>query len=545
MAKVEKQDLLSSTENDILHTRKTWVILALLIGGVFLAFLGLRIGGASVWDDAYFSVRYADNLLETGQYTWNVGEAPAYGLTSVFYGGYVLALRLLFTGEASLLLLVSSLLLGPLALYLIARLLLRFSDLSGKFRWHALIFFALTFGFNASQLSIHFTSGMDTTLAMTFIALYLLAIKRFEHNLSSEKSLLIGLLGGLAYLIRPELLLFTVGIPLSLTLFSRRRETKLQGAYMLIFTAFSLVSQAFFTSNIFGSFMPLSYYAKSVHTSGAAMLEAYHFTSWSQFLVFLSINLLPLLAILLAMVLHFRKLWSAFTLVDKTLALCLVGFGAYQLFFVVPVMGYSGRFYYPAWPVLIYLGARSIVVLLALHPQWPQVLKTWTTGKRGLRTVLQATILFILLAVLQRPANVRNTFGKFSINAVYQELGQHNWLSLDKFSALPDELSIASTELGILSAMNPHKIIYDLAGLNDPILAKEGFDPDRLVLEQSPDLIYWPHPDYQEMIFALRENSHFQSDYVLYKASELHSFLSVALRKDSPFFEEMQAILGK
>lgn len=542
LVKVENAPQLLPSSSDMRVARQAFLFLALLCGGLLLCLLVLRFSGASVWDDAYFSVRYADHLLENGVYSWNVGEDPAFGITSVLHGGWVTLLRLVLGGSPAFLLLWGSLLLGLLALYLILRLLLHYSDLNGRFYWHALAFLALTVGFNAPQLSVHFVSGMDTTLAMAYLALYLLVVKRFEPQLSPGKSLLIGVLGGLAYFVRPDLLVFTVGVPLALALFSKRRLMQLQAAYMLIFTSFALISQVFFTTQTFGTFLPLGFYAKSLHTTGEALQSAYRFTSFTQFGTFLAVNWLPILAILLGVVLNFRAWRGAFTIADKALALCLAGFGLYHLFLVVPVMGYAARFYYPAWPVLLYLGARSFVHLLNVRPAWNAQLTRWLQPKKFRLLLGVLAVVLALVAWPQRPPNVRSRLGKFSMEAVYAELGQHNWPLLDRFSILPDDLRIASTELGILSAMNPHKTIYDLVGLNDQELAQQGFDPQRLVRIQRPDLIYMPHPDYAEMIAALRADPDFQADYLLFEAEDLGAYLGVALRRDSPFFHQMQFI---
>ena len=198
---------------------------AFALAGVLLllCLLAMRFGGASVWDDAYFNVRYVDHLLENGNFSWNVDDAPAYGLTSILHGLVVLVLRLVLGGSPALPLLLASLLAGVAALGIIFKLLADYADDYGENRWGAAVFFAILLGFNAPPLSVHFTSGMDTGLAMAFLGLYLLVIKRFEPALSPGKSLVVGILGGLAWFVRPDLLIFTVGIPLSLALFSKKK----------------------------------------------------------------------------------------------------------------------------------------------------------------------------------------------------------------------------------------------------------------------------------------------------------------------------------
>ncbi|WP_437649350.1 hypothetical protein [Sorangium sp. So ce362] len=77
---------------------------------------------------------------------------------------------------------------------------------------------------------------------------------------------------------------------------------------------------------------------------------------------------------------------------------------------------------------------------------------------------------------------------------------QKYWFAIDRVSTLPDDLVMATTEVGMLGAMNLEKTIVDLAGLNDRRFALEPFSADRLFEAYKPDLIYMPHPHYVKMI---------------------------------------------
>lgn len=91
--------------------------------------------------------------------------------------------------------------------------------------------------------------------------------------------------------------------------------------------------------------------------------------------------------------------------------------------------------------------------------------------------------------------------------------------------------------------MAPHNTIDDLAGLHDLKTARDGLDIDALLRNEKPDLIYMPHPDYEEMIHSIRTDPAFQEFYVEYPADSLHSWLGIALRKDSEYFVQMQHIV--
>jgi hypothetical protein len=510
---------------------------------LLLCLVALRFGGASVWDDAYFNVRYADHLLDNGNFAWNADESPAYGLTSILHGLVVLVLRFGIGGSPALPLILASLLAGVAALSILFKLLSDYGDDLGENRWGAALFFAILLGFNAPPLSVHLTSGMDTALGMAFLGIYLLVIKRFEPSLSPGKSLVVGILGGLAWFVRPDLLIFTIGIPLSLAIFSKKKVQRVQGGYMLIFTAFSLLTQALLTTQTFDSFVPLSFYVKSLPDGAADLREAYQWRGLQYLGTFLAANWAAVGVIFLAVLLKFRSWRKHFTIADKAAMLSLGLFAAYQTFLVIPVMGYHARFLYPAWPILAYLSTRSAVHLLYERPHIAEKIRLRTSGLRQILPLLAFALAIGAAAFLQRPRDIRRTMGQFEMKAVYQQLGLHNWPFLERFSILPDDLSMAATELGILSALNPGKTIYDLSGLNDPILAVDGFDLKRFLGEQDPDLVYLPHPDYKTLTAKLLNSEEFQNRYQIYSSETLGSYLGIALRRTSPYFYQMKNIV--
>ncbi|HEX2900967.1 MAG TPA: hypothetical protein VHS96_14715, partial [Bacteroidia bacterium] len=61
-------------------SRLVWLIYALALGIALAAFATMP------WwtvDDAFISYRYGKNLLNAGELTWNVGEAPVEGYTGI------------------------------------------------------------------------------------------------------------------------------------------------------------------------------------------------------------------------------------------------------------------------------------------------------------------------------------------------------------------------------------------------------------------------------------------------------------------------------
>lgn len=509
----------------------------------FLLNVAMRFSAVSIWDDAYFFTRYADNYRHAGTYSWNEGAAPSYGLTSVAYGAWVYLLRLL-GGAQPLSLWVSSLTWGIAALaavWMIARLHDR-AGATGRQAMTAL--FLLMVGLDALQLSVHFSSGMDTTFAMAWVGAYLYFSKRYEGRLSPGKALLLGLLGGVAWFIRPDLLLFPFLLPLSQVFFSQRPLQRKMAGYILLFTTFMVLLLMGLGLQNLGGFLPLSFYVKSLNSYGAGMSRAYSLAGLRQLGLFL-LSCAPLIILLpwaWRASRHKREV-ACFSRLDKSLLLGLLVFLGYHAFLVTPIMGYHQRFLHPIWPLVVYLCCRSLEIILLQQPERATPLLQ--------RPRLPALLLLLIVGalsvttVVQRPANLRTTFADMRLSTAYNELGRNNWPYLPEFVALGDQMSFASTELGILGAVASGHTVYDLAGLHDEETAREGLDATRLLTEQRPDLIYMPHPDYEEMTARIREHPAFQEGYREYTPQELHSWLGVAIRKESPFFVAMEHIVAR
>jgi hypothetical protein len=91
--------------------------------------------------------------------------------------------------------------------------------------------------------------------------------------------------------------------------------------------------------------------------------------------------------------------------------------------------------------------------------------------------------------------------------------------------------------------MNPHKIIIDLAGLNETQIAHDGFHSDKFFANYQPDLIYLPHPDYQDMIAKIEKSVYFKSNYDYYPASIISAKLGIAIKINSPFYPKMKNLI--
>jgi hypothetical protein len=516
--------------------RLVGLLMALVLTALGLNLL-IRFGAPQIWDDAYFFTRYADNYRATGDYSWNPGEAPSYGLTSVAYGAWVYVMRLL-GGEAPLSLWLSSLFWGivtMIGLWMLVKLQAG-AEVAQRKALYGM--FWLVVGLNVLNLSVHFSSGMDTTLAMAWLGGYIYLWKRFEGRLSPGKALVLGLFGGVAWFIRPDLLLFPIFMPLAQALLGIRPLQRKMAGYILLFTCFMVLLLMGGGVKYLGGLFPLSFYVKSLNSYGEGISQAYWLEGLRHLLLFLAWNFPLLILMPVAVFAARRQKQSAFSRPDKALMASLLIFLIFHTFLVTPIMGYHQRFLYPVWPILVYLTCKSWTVWMRLRggpPKFPR----WIP----LGVMAGLSLWMLAFAWIHRPANIQTTIGKMDLQTAYRELGQNNWPYLPEFLYLGDSLKIASTELGILGAMAPRNTVYDLSGLHNLETARYGLDTDRLLREEQPDLIYMPHPDYVEMIAAIRQDSSFQRHYLEFPAENLNSWLGIALWKESPFFLQMQHIV--
>ena len=216
--------------------------LVLLVGIVLLGLMLnilLRISSASIWDDAYFFARYADNWHATGSFSWNQGDAPTYGLTSVAYGIWITALRF-FGGEIPLSLWMGSLFWGIVTLVLLYRLTGNVQRSSTENSGNSTLYVFLGLCFSAVPISIHFTSGMDTSMAMAWMTAYLLFYFNVENKLSPNRAILLGVFGGLGWIIRPDLLVFPFLLAFISLVFDKRPNIRKMSAYVLLLTTATL-----------------------------------------------------------------------------------------------------------------------------------------------------------------------------------------------------------------------------------------------------------------------------------------------------------------
>ncbi len=165
--------------------------------------------------------RYADTVLSEGRFAPNPGGEPAWGLTSPAFLSVIIPLRILLPGDPVLPLLLAGTVCGLAFLALLTRLLLKAAGRDPTARRAALFLILFSAAFASHDIAFHFTSGMDTMFAMAWLTLYIGAFLARR-----PRAVLLGLLGGAAFVVRPDHLVFTLGTPAVVILCSSGRERR-------------------------------------------------------------------------------------------------------------------------------------------------------------------------------------------------------------------------------------------------------------------------------------------------------------------------------
>jgi len=543
--------------------RGYWLLLALCGIPLLLKILA-KFSVANVWDDSFMFGRYAGNFISSGKLSWNPGGEPTYGLTSNLFLVVVLPFRLLLGNKSGLVAILPSLLCGFLFLTLLFVLLEFYTDVNLFVRRGLILLLFFSFATQTNYIEYHFVDGMDTTFALSYLTTYLMLVyswyKRAATHISRSNTLLLGGIGGLAFLVRPDLVLYTLLLPLAIWLFDKTPQVKRNAGLMLGVTVLTIAIQLGLGAWYFGSPLPLPFYAKALNLYGNNLYQVYADLAGGQFLYFLGAYWYLFLFTGLNIIVNFKGWFRGIGAIDKGLIVATSIFLIYYLFFVLPIMGYAERFYYPTLPALAFVGCRSLANLVQVIQNFVKTYLRFFNQARLQLVVIPVGLVGLLLFGLNiipaisygsdglNEAISTQTFAHFRVDEWYLKVAHSYWFRLDQFSALPDDLVIATTEVGYPAAMNPHKTIVDMAGLNETNFSHRPFSADLFFRKYQPDLIYMPHPDYKLTNEQLRNNPYFSQHYVYSSASQLGTDeFGVAIWKDSKYYQKLKSItdMGK
>lgn len=548
---------------------------------VFLASCGVialgaaaRFAGNLVWDDSFMFVRYADNVLRGMGIAWNPGGEPTYGLTSLGTLAAFLPIRMLVPGNAPLALWVLSCLGGAAFVALTAALVGAFADAGAQGRRVVMVLVVFMLALGSGHLTLHFSSGMDTTVAMAYLSLYILLAKWQERGPGLGKAVAAGACGGLMYLVRPDLMLYSAAVPVAMFLLapdaSRRRQAFVMGGVTLLVLAAQLAWAHWY----FGSAVPLPFYAKAMNLYGAGPWVVLRETPRRELARFVVEHWVVFVLVVAGSVLAWRSRRQGGSAVDWALLVATVLFIVYHFNLTLQVMGLAARFYYPTFPALVFLAAQGMTRVLRAtgggewtgvsssnQPQGgcgnstPASLGLWRGLPRSAYWLATLLALFALTPPAKSSAQAVQTlrkqgaFGCFDLRDDCDRNWNVYWPRLVEFAALPDDLVIALDSVGRPGVLAPDKRLIDTVGLNERALATERFSAERFFQRFQPDLLYMPYYFYRDILAELHASPFFREHYELFPAQELRertgvpALFGVALLRDSPHYLAMRRIL--
>jgi hypothetical protein len=515
--------------------------------------LALTLYGRTVVDDGYMFIRYADNLIANHVLAWNPQDGPAYGLTSPFFLLVVVPVRALLPNAAPLAALISSLISGIAFFALLARLVLPRGSARGPAARTTILLLAVTLAASSGLLVMHVVSGMDTMFALAGLTGYMLCGRNFETHPSLTTALFTGALGGLAYFARPDLLVYSFAVPGFLLFASlyRRDAAFIRWSAVIAGTTLVVVGLNLLLAWIFlGSALPLPFYAKATNLYLGTMAETFRAEGIEMGLTFFRTYSFLLAPSVMRAVIDPHQWWKRYSAVETGLVVGAATLIVYYTFFVSQIMGFGARFYFPVLPVLVYLACRDLAFLVDAFADGRNV-----PDAMPLRSVVAGGVLILVvlgsflslgpvLFELARHIKHRDSLSHLTqLKTAFLKEGEGRiWFALDEFSLLPNDLTIATTEVGLPGVMNPHKRIVDLAGLNEPQIAQQGFDADFVFRTYSPDLIYMPYPWYDHLLAQITVHKVFQEGYEVISRKDSGANMDVALRRASRHYPAMREI---
>jgi tetratricopeptide (TPR) repeat protein len=539
----------ASEQDGLKRPRHERLLVAAGLGtlGLVLVLLTLRLLRRSdigrLFDDAYIFQRYAHNLLSDHRIAWNPHGPPTFGTTSLLFLLIVTPLHALTRGNAALAGSLSSLVCGIGFLLVGARLI---RTVSRSKAWSAVAFIILGAVVVRSSTIEHFTTGMDTTFALAFLTIYLLAAHRAASRLARRDAVVLGGLGAAAFWVRPELAIYSLVVPLACMVLPAEPTVRALGRTAFITTLAGLGTLLILAWLYFGHPLPLPFYAKSTGLYGASYAAIWEGRA-TLFLRLFAGSYWPLVPFLVAgFVLMLRDPRTPEAAIEMGVLAGTLLLGGYVWRGVLPIMGFYERFFQPIAPALLFLTLRALSRLAPLLEG--SRLRAWQAPSCW---VALGGIWCILLpdavgeARALDAARRAGIVGRFDLARFSQTEHSKYWFRLNQISELPDDLTIATTEVGALGAMNLRKQIIDMSGLNEPALALHPFSGDAFLARFTPDLIYLPHPDYRDMNRELSSAGGFRQ-YETFTNVELHTRdFGIAILRTGKYRDKLDAIVSE
>jgi hypothetical protein len=511
---------------------KTVVLAGSLLSAVYFvaAYAPARL--STEFDDAYMYCRYASNFLAGNGFSWNAADGPAFGATSPAFLFLVTVSKSLFTADDSFLLSFTSFYASILGLGVLLLVGYKFGKLLSKKHLPLLV---IPLCLVSTSFRYHSFTGMETTLAFLTNAILILAVVVYSRKPGDTRFVFMLLASVLTFTVRPDNGIYSMLFPIVYLLSVRKLPPKRAAVFLIAFIAAAVLLLLLY-SRLFGSPLPVPFYAKSGdYFSGYAGRANWNASGY--LLLFLK-DVAPFAGIV---ILFGRK-----STVPALLAILLpVAFTFVYYATTLQIMGWFARYYFPSIPFVVF--AAFTAVEDKLKNRYPVSLL-----KR-----VPALVVFLAPICLSPLKTViinwwENSVPKvqlYSTETVYATSAHTTleaipwWNSIQYVSAvaggLPPGIKIAATEYGYIASENLHAVIIDMAGLHDMELARSGFSSTR-ILSRLPDFIWMPHTDYTRFRAFLLDDPVFYENYAFYP--EVFNY-GVAMRLNSSYFCEMQTTL--
>ncbi len=523
-----------------------------------------------IFDDAFMFVRYVQNLFAEGRLAWNPGGPATYGMTTPLYAAVVAGVMLLLpNADPTRIISLASLFSGAAFLAAAFALLWRTLPADSPRRQIVIGFIFVILASASGALSLHFVSGMDTTFALFMLTCYFIAAHRHITHPTWGATAAAAALGALLFWTRPELTLYAAAIPLGMFALAADAHMRRQAFRLGVLTLAGLLAILAVNTLYFGVPLPLPFYIKSGglydEPNLVEALAAAPSVMLFGFVMTYGLLLLPTVAAVIAGGLGFlrRSAWLVGVTTLTTGVLVL-----YYLLVVLQVMFFMMRFYHHLLPALIWLAGLSLVYW-SERLNVPLMRQLWGKYSRIFIAMALASSAALPIAWLLSTANLPDTNvgwmrytssltedgiserrferARASQQLMYTQRAAHIdqalWFGLSALAEIDSPLVIATTEVGRPSVLNRRFTIIDLAGLNNTDIVFNGFSADRLLTIDQPDWIYVPHDDYARTTEAILTHPQFAQRYDYYPAEALGYILGVAIRRDSPEYARLTAIM--
>ena len=448
--------------------------------GVFVSVILFILMLVDVWnftvDDAFISFRYGEHLANGFGLVWNIGQPPVEGYTNFLWVLMIASILLLKFNPV-----ISTKLIGLLSVLGIIILFWFITNDIFKDRKNKYIAFTVSTVFLLINpyTTIHTVSGLET---MFYAFLLLGVVYSAWKIISFTNSKYIWLFAFLALLLsltRPEGILVSLGLILSIIFISYKKNNSINNLTffipVLILYLIPIVIYMLFRVSYFHELLPLPFLVKIVYNTTYPM----EFLNALVYLIpFILIILIPL----------FLK-YQGFKINENNqknfkyflLILGITFFFANIVYVRTPLMNYSQRFFYPSF-VMFYV-AFGIAISMLFNGIGKQNIKSTKNNQIRLCSVTVLVVLVLLVFANFygiSDLKTQHDYG-ISFDKSYIPIGK----SLSPFS--DDNYTVAFADAGAVAYYSGWNFL-DLAGLNDKFIAINGSTPEYLE-QQNPELV--------------------------------------------------------